>query len=57
MSGELPRHEARPGLFEPLLARFALSAADRRTGRWLLRLLAIPGMARVIRAWHSRRRN
>jgi hypothetical protein len=57
MSGELPRHEPRPGLFEPELARFALSSRDRRVGRWLLRLLAIPGMTRVIRAWHSRRGN
>jgi hypothetical protein len=55
VSAELPRHEPRPGLYEPLLRRFALAAGERRTGLWLLRLLRVPGMARLMLAWHARR--
>jgi hypothetical protein len=44
-----------PGLFEPMLAGFALRKRDRRVVRWLLRLLRLPGGARLLSAWHARR--
>jgi hypothetical protein len=50
-----PRHEPRAGLFDAQLSRFQPSPGERRTGRWLLRLLRLPGSATLIRAWHARR--
>jgi hypothetical protein len=55
MSAELPRHEPLPHLFEPILARFQLTAGERRTGRWLLMLIRVPGMTWLLLRWHARR--
>lgn len=46
-------HEAHPELFVAPLARFAPTAAEERTIRWLLRLLRIPGITRLIRVWQA----
>ena len=48
-------HEARPLLFSSSLQRFALSAHERRVGLVLVRLLRLPGAARLLRWWHARR--
>jgi hypothetical protein len=56
MSGAPPRHEPRPELYGPLLARFQLSARERRLGRLLLALVRLPGSAWLLRGWHGRRR-
>jgi hypothetical protein len=48
-------HRAMPGLFDDLLARHGLRARDRTMVRCLLRLLGLPGGARLLRAWHARR--
>lgn len=48
-------HEGRPQLFDPLLAGFSLSARERLAVRLLLRLLRLPGGARLLRAWHAMR--
>jgi len=50
------RHEALPGLFDPLLAGFSLRPRDRTVVRVLLRLLRLPGGAWLMRAWHASRR-
>lgn len=50
------RHEALPGLFDPLLAGFSLQARERAVVRVLLRLLRLPGGAWLMRAWHASRR-
>ena len=55
MSGELPRHEPRPHLFDSLTAPFQPTAGQRRTGRLLLRLLALPGAFGLLKLWHARR--
>ena len=47
--------EDRTGLFDVPLAEFALRPRDRSVVRWLLRLLRLPGGARLLRAWHTRR--
>lgn len=49
------RLEQCPGLFEPLHRRFALTVTDRIAVRILLWLLRLPGGARLLRSWHSRR--
>lgn len=46
----------RPALFTPLHQSFALSGTDRVAVRVLLWLLRLPGGARLLRHWHSRRR-
>ena len=48
--------EPRPGLLAPLVAPFALKPGERRAARVLLALLRLPGGARLLRAWHARRR-
>jgi hypothetical protein len=48
--------EPRPQLLAPLVAPFSLRPRDRRVLRVLLWLLRLPGGARVLRAWHARRR-
>ena len=50
-----PRHEPRPGLYGPLLARFQPTGAERRLGRLLLALMRVPGASRVLSAWHAHR--
>ncbi len=50
-----PRHEPRPELYGPLLARFQPSAGERWVGRLLLALLRLPGTSGLLRAWHARR--
>ena len=42
----------RPGLYQPMHARFALSRADRVAVRILLRMLRFPGGTRILRWWH-----
>ena len=54
MSEDLPRHEPRPRLFDPLLAAFQPTPFQRRTGRLLIALVRIPGALAVLRAWHAR---
>ena len=54
MSEELPRHEPLPGFFDPLLARFQPTAAQRRIGRLLIALVRLPGALALLRAWHAR---
>lgn len=49
------RIEMKPSLYEPLHRRFALSGGDRLAVRALLALLRLPGGARLLRFWHSRR--
>ncbi len=55
MSGDLPRHEPRPELYGPLLARFALSPRERRMARLLLALVRVPGASWLLLRWHARR--
>lgn len=45
----------RPALFTPLHRSFAMSGTDRVAVRVLLWLLRLPGGARLLRHWHSRR--
>lgn len=45
-----------PGLFDASLAPYALRPRERIAARWLLRLLRWRGSARLLRAWHTRRR-
>ena len=54
MSGELPRHEPLPALFDPLLAGFQPTAFQRWIGRLLIALVRIPGALGLLRAWHAR---
>jgi len=55
MRGEPPRHEPLPHLFDPLGQPFQPSAGQRRMGRLLLMLAALPGAIALLRAWHARR--
>ena len=55
MSGELPRHEPLPHLFDVLTAPFEPTPAQRRTGRFLLALLRVPGTLGLLKAFHARR--
>lgn len=48
--------QPQPGLFDELLAPFALKRRERRLVGVLLRLLRLPGGAWLLRRWHSRRR-
>jgi hypothetical protein len=48
--------EPRPELLAPLGAPFALKPGERRAARLLLALLRVPGGARLLRAWHARRK-
>lgn len=45
-----------PALYESMHRRFALTMTDRLAVRVLLGLLRMPGGARLLRLWHSRRR-
>ena len=47
------RHEALPHLYDRELARFAPTRRERRVVGLLMRLLRIPGVTRLIRAWHA----
>jgi len=47
--------EALPGLFDEMLAPYALRSRDKRVVRWLLRLVRLPGGARLLRSWQARR--
>ena len=49
------RHEPHPELYAPILARFAPTPAERRVALLLLSLLRLPGVTRLLRAWHARR--
>ncbi len=51
----IDRIEMRPSLFEALHRPFVLSAGDRLAVRILLALLRLPGGAKLLRLWHSRR--
>lgn len=56
MSARAPgehRHEPLPQFYERELARFAPSARERLVVGLLMRLLRIPGVTRLIRAWHA----
>ena len=48
--------QPQPGLFDGLLAPFALKRRDRGLVGLLLRLLRLPGGASLLRRWHSGRR-
>jgi hypothetical protein len=47
--------EALPGLFDEMLAPYALRSRDKRVVRWLLRLVRLPGGAKLLRTWQARR--
>lgn len=47
--------EALPGLFDEMLAPYALRGRDKTVVRWLLRLVRLPGGARLLRSWQARR--
>jgi hypothetical protein len=47
------RHDPLPHLYDRELARFAPSARERLVVGLLMRLLRIPGVTRLIRAWHG----
>ncbi len=49
-------HQSLPGLFDEVLAEYALRRRDRAVVRWLLRLARLPGGARLLRAWQARRK-
>ena len=49
------RHEPHPELYAAILARFAPTPAERRVALMLLALLRVPGVARLLRAWHAHR--
>jgi hypothetical protein len=51
----MPAHQALPGLYEPLLARFRLTARERLIGRALVWLVRVPGAVRLLTLWHARR--
>jgi hypothetical protein len=55
MSSPVPVHEARDGLYGPLLARFRLSARERAVGLALVWLVRVPGAVRLLTLWHARR--
>jgi len=55
VSAEVPVHEPRPGLYDPLLARFRLSGRERLVGRLLVWLVRVPGAVRLLTLWHARR--
>ena len=55
-SRALDRVEECPVLYEPMHRKFALAMTDRMALRVLLGLLRLPGGARLLRLWHSRRR-
>lgn len=44
-----------PALYEPLHRQFVMKVTDRLAVRVLLGLLRLPGGARLMRLWHSRR--
>jgi hypothetical protein len=46
-------HEARPDFYKAELAAFAPTRAEARAFRLLLRLLRLPGGARLLRWWHG----
>ena len=48
-------HEAQPQFFQSALAGFGPSAGEARALKWLLRLLRLPGGARLLSRWHARR--
>jgi len=50
------RLERRPHLFDTLLVSYALRPRERFAARWLLKLMRLPGGARLLHAWHARRR-
>jgi len=52
----LDRVEECPALYQPMHSKFALAMTDRLAVRVLLGLLRLPGGARLLRLWHSRRR-
>jgi hypothetical protein len=54
LSGPAPVHEPRPGLYDPLLARFRLSSRERLIGRILVWLVRVPGAVRLLTLWHAR---
>jgi len=49
------RHEPHPELYASILARFAPTPMERRVALVLLALLRVPGVARLLRAWHALR--
>jgi len=49
------RHEPHPELYAAILARFAPTPLERRVALTLLALLRVPGVARLLRAWHALR--
>jgi hypothetical protein len=55
LSGPAPVHEPRPGLYDPLLARFQLSRRERLVGLILVWLVRVPGAVRLLTLWHARR--
>ena len=55
MSDGAPIHEARPGLYDALLARFRLSPGERFIGRVLVWLARVPGGLGLLALWHARR--
>jgi hypothetical protein len=48
-------HEPLPAFYRPILARFALPWHERWLARLLVRLVGVPGVARLLFAWHARR--
>lgn len=50
-----PRHEPRPELFDPLLARFRLKTRERWLATLLVWLVRVPGSGRLLALWHARR--
>jgi len=48
-------HEPQPELYAEILARFAPTPVERRVALALLALLRVPGVARLLRAWHTLR--
>jgi len=55
VNGPVVRHEPRPDLYGPLLARFALGRRERLVGRALVALARVPGAVRLLVRWHDRR--
>jgi hypothetical protein len=49
------RIDCRAVLYEPLHRRFSISSTERAAVRLLLRALRLPGGARLLRWWQSRR--
>jgi hypothetical protein len=48
-------HQALPTFFDAMLGEYALRSRDKAVVRWLLRLLRLPGGAKLLQAWHARR--